>query len=209
LCGLGIEPRNRPVRSADTLKDVGRQRRARRQRETGQDSAWSETPGTHERSLRRNWDVPRLTPSDGGGKPETFDFLGFTHICGRTRKNGRFMVVRRPMRTRVRAKLRDIHQDLRRRMHRPVRETGTWFKTVLEGWYRYYAVPTAWRVLRAFRSRLGWLWRRVLNRRSQRGSVPWETMYRLIDRWLPPPRILHPYPWERLRVRTQGKSPVR
>jgi hypothetical protein len=136
------------------------------------------------------------------------DFLGFTHICGKTRR-GKFIVRRRPMRKRIRAKLRALKAKLRRRLHEPVRRVGRWLRTVLQGWYRYYAVPLTSHDLAAFRRALGRLWHRVLSRRSQRGRVSWEKMARLIARWLPPPRILHPYPWDRFDGCTQGRSPVR
>lgn len=144
----------------------------------------------------------------GEGKPETFDFLGFTHICGKTRR-GKFIVLRRPVARRMRAKLRQIKQGLRGRMHQPIKDVGRWLRRVVGGWYRYYAVPMTSRILVWFRRRVARLWQRVLSRRSQKGHVSWRRMFRLIDRWLPRPRILHPYPWERLRVTTQGRSPVR
>ena len=144
----------------------------------------------------------------GERKPETFDYLGFTHICGKTRR-GKFIVLRRPVARRMRAKLRQIKQELRRRMHQPIKDVGRWLCSVVNGWYRYYAVPLTSRILASFRRRVSRLWQRVLSRRSQKGHVPWQRMYCLIDRWLPRPRILQPYPWERLRVTTRGRSPVR
>jgi len=146
--------------------------------------------------------------SRGDGKPETFDFLGFTHVCGKTRK-GRFTVVRRPMKQRMRAKLRAIKQDLWRRMHRPIPETGSWLRSVVSGWYRYYAVPLTYRTLQSFRRQVMWLWYRTLRRRSDKDRTTWPRLYRLSDRWLPTPRILHPYPSERLCVTTQGRSRMR
>ena len=144
----------------------------------------------------------------GEGKPETFDFLGFTHISGKTR-NGRFSVKRRTIRKRMAAKLLAIKEELRRRRHRPVKETGQWLRTVLQGHFRYYGVPTNIRSLAAMRRAVAWLWRRALRRRSQRTRMTWERFYRIADRWLPQPRIYHPWPSERLRVTTQGRSPVR
>jgi len=144
----------------------------------------------------------------GQGKPETFDFLGFTHACSRTRK-GTFTVLRFPMKKRMRVKLRAIQDSLRRRLHRPVAETGRWLQSVVSGWLRYYAVPRSYRWLQKFRGRVMWLWWRVLCRRSQKARVPWIRVLRLAARWLPTPRILHPYPSTRLAVRTQGRSPVR
>lgn len=144
----------------------------------------------------------------GRGKPETFNFLGFTHICGKTRK-GKFIVLRKPMKKRMQAKLKEIKIELRRRMHDPVPEVGCWLQSVVNGWYRYYAVPLTYRKLVSFRRRVGWLWMRTLRRRSQKIGVSRQRLYRLLDQWLPEPRILHPYPWDRLRVWTRGRSPVR
>ena len=136
----------------------------------------------------------------GLGKPETFNFLGFTHSCSKTRKNGKFIVLRRPMKKRMRAKLKQIYHELRWRMHHPVASVGAWLSRVLHGWYRYYAVPLTYDDLAAFRDQVQWLWHHILRRRSQRSRQPWDRMARLSARWLPTPRILHPYPWERLCV---------
>ena len=144
----------------------------------------------------------------GAGKPETFDFLGFTHACSQTRK-GAFAVLRFPMKKRMRAKLKAIKESLWRRMHRPVAETGRWLQSVVRGWYRYNAVPRSYRWLNGFRWHVQWLWWRTLCRRGDKRKMSWERMCRLSARWLPMPRILHPYPDQRLRVTTQGRSPVR
>jgi group II intron reverse transcriptase/maturase len=144
----------------------------------------------------------------GVGKPETFGFLGFTHACSRRRK-GAFAVLRFPEKRRVRAKLRAIKEALWRRMHRPVGETGAWLRSVLRGWQQYYAVPRTYPWLSAFRQRVIWLWWRTLRRRGDKRKSDWQRVYRLAARWLPTPRILHPYPDQRLAVRTQGRSPVR
>lgn len=138
----------------------------------------------------------------GQGKPQTFQFLGFTHICGRKRSNGYFTVYRQSMRKRLQAKLAEVKAELRRRMGRPVPEVGHWLSMVLTGHYRYYGVPMNTRALGLFRDRLGWLWRRSLSRRSQRGRMPWHRMARLIDRYLPKPRIYHDYPLRRFGVIT-------
>jgi RNA-directed DNA polymerase len=130
------------------------------------------------------------------GKPETFNFLGFTHICGKTRR-GRFTVRRQTIRKRMQAKLKAIGQELRKRMHDSLEEVGQWLKAVVGGHFRYYGVPTNSTALRNFRYRVSWLWRRVLGRRSQLGYVTWKRVQRLIDRWLPPARICHPYPSRR------------
>ena len=138
----------------------------------------------------------------GQGKPQTFEFLGFTHICGTKRSNGYFTVYRQSMRKRLQAKLAEVKAELRRRMCRPVPEVGHWLATVLTGHYRYYGVPMNTKALWLFRYRLGWLWRRSLSRRNQRGRMPWQRMARLIDRYLPNPRIYHDYPLRRLGVIT-------
>lgn len=137
----------------------------------------------------------------GDGKPETFNFLGFTHICA-TKRNGRFTVLRQTIRTRLQAKLSEVKAELRRRMHHPISEQGAWLRSVVGGHFRYYGVPMNSPALRLFRFQVGWLWKRSLQRRSQRHHLTWERMYRHIDRWLPPARICHPYPLKRLGVIT-------
>jgi RNA-directed DNA polymerase len=137
----------------------------------------------------------------GEGKPETFDFLGLTHICGTTQK-GRFAVIRHTVRKRWMTKLREVKIDLRKRMHDPIPEVGAWLKAVVGGHIRYYGVPGNRYALANFRFAVGAYWHRVLRRRSQKGRVHWGRMKRLIKRWLPPAHIYHPYPSFRLRVRT-------
>ncbi len=144
----------------------------------------------------------------GEGKPESFNFLGFTHSCDRTRQ-GKFIVLRLPIAKRMRAKLVGLWADLKVRMHEGVEQTGRWLQQVVQGYYRYYAVPRSIYAMEKFRKRVLWLWRKALNRRSQKAYVPLERMIRLANRWLPQPRIYHPYPDVRLCVRIQGKSPVR
>jgi RNA-directed DNA polymerase len=141
-------------------------------------------------------------------KPETFEFLGFTHICAMTR-SGRFKLKRITSKRRMRAKLREIKVELWRRMHLPIPEQGRWLASVLRGHYRYFAVPDNSEALRGFHNRVERHWRRVLGRRSQKGQLPWGQMRRLVDRWLPTPRVLHPWPAARFDARTQGRSPVR
>jgi len=136
------------------------------------------------------------------GKPETFDFLGFTHICGKKRSNGMFTVLRQTIRKRLQAKLSEVKAELKRRMHEPIPDVGKWLGVVAEGHYRYYGVPMNTFALHLFRFRVARLWYRSLLRRSQNSRVPWDRMRRLIDRWLPPPRICHPYPLRRLGVIT-------
>jgi RNA-directed DNA polymerase len=128
----------------------------------------------------------------GEGKPETFDFLGFKHISGKNRL-GQFAVRRLTVRKRMRSKLRKIKQQLRQRMHDPVRETGEWLRSVVQGYFNYYAVPGNIASLSLFRDRLLGTWWHTLCRRSQQ-RLPWERMLQLGNRWLPRPRVLHPYP---------------
>jgi hypothetical protein len=138
----------------------------------------------------------------GEGKPETFDFLGFTHICTRKKSNGRFTVLRQTIRKRLQAKLAAVKTELRRRMHDPLPEVGKWLRSVVGGHIRYYGVPMNGPALYTFRFQVGGLWHRVLSRRSQKGRVSWDRMRRLIARWLPPARVCHPYPLRRLGVIT-------
>jgi RNA-directed DNA polymerase len=136
------------------------------------------------------------------GKPETFEFLGFTHICGKKRSNGMFTVLRQTIRKRLQAKLSEVKTELKRRMHDPVPEVGKWLRTVVEGHNRYYGVPMNGPALVLFRFQLVRLWHRALSRRSQNGRVLWDRMLRVANRWLPTPRIHHPYPLRRLGVIT-------
>jgi group II intron reverse transcriptase/maturase len=138
----------------------------------------------------------------GQGKPETFNFLGFTHICGKKRSNGRFTVLRQTIRKRLQAKLSEVKAELRRRMHDPIPEVGKWLRSVVGGHIRYYGVPMNSPALHLFRFQVGRLWHRALSRRSQTGKVLWARMRRLIDRWLRPARVCHPYPLRRLGVIT-------
>jgi group II intron reverse transcriptase/maturase len=144
----------------------------------------------------------------GQGKPQTFDFLGFTHCCGTTRQ-GKFMVLRLTSAKRMRAKLQALRLELRKRLHRPIAEQGEYLRAVVCGHARYFGVPNNGARLTAFRFQVARLWHRTLCRRSQTAHVSWKRMYRLIDHWLPRPHICHPYPNQRLIVTTQGKSRVR
>jgi len=144
----------------------------------------------------------------GEGKPKTFDFLGFTHVCGKTRA-GRFTVKRRTMRKRAMAKLKSIREELQRRLHDPVPRTGAYLRPVLLGHYRYYGVPMNGSALETFRWDVECAWWKSPKRRSQRAAVPSEKMGRLGRRWLPRPHICHPYPLVRLGVITQGRSRMR
>jgi len=133
----------------------------------------------------------------GDGKTETFDFLGFTHICGTTRITRRFLVKRKTMGKRMRAKLLEIRQELQKRMHDPIPTTGKWLKSVVQGYFNYHAIPLNGKRLAAFRDGVIRHWRHVLSRRSQRGGITWERMVELVRRWIPSVRILHPYPSQR------------
>ncbi len=137
----------------------------------------------------------------GQGKPETFNFLGFTHIGGKKR-NGRFTVGRQTIRTRLQAKLSEVKAELRRRLHVPIPDVGRWLRSVVSGHRRYYGVPTNGPALFTFCFQVGRLWYRTLRRRSQTARITWERMRRLVGRWLPPARITHPYPLRRLGVVT-------
>jgi group II intron reverse transcriptase/maturase len=136
----------------------------------------------------------------GLGKPETFDFLGFTFICGRSR-TGKFLVKRKTRRDRMRAKLQAIKQELRQRMHQPIPDQGRWLGQVVRGYFNYHAVPTNSPTLVTFRFFVTELWRRTLRRRSQKDAMTWERISRLANDWLPRPRILHPWPQARFAVK--------
>jgi RNA-directed DNA polymerase len=136
----------------------------------------------------------------GLGKPETFTFLGFTFICGVTRR-GQFQLKRETRRDRMRIKLKEIKEELRRRMHQPIPEQGRWLRQVVTGFFNYHAVPTNGRALGSFRFHVTDLWRRSLRRRSQRDGFTWPRITKLADDWLPTPRILHPWPSERFAVK--------
>ena len=142
----------------------------------------------------------------GLSKPETFDFLGFTHVCGKTR-TGRFALKRITIKKRMRAKLKEVKAELMRRMHRPVPEVGQWLGSVVRGHLAYFAVPGNMGAVRVFNEQVKRLWRRALQRRSQRGSATWERIRRLAKRWLPSPRVQHPYPNQRLGARYPRQEP--
>ena len=136
----------------------------------------------------------------GLGKPETFTFLGFTFICGRTRR-GDFQIHRKTRRDRMQAKLTEIKEELRRRMHQSIPQQGRWLRQVVTGYYNYHAVPTNSRALEAFHYHVIDLWRRTLRRRSQKDGSTWERIAKIANDWLPKPRILHPWPQQRFAVR--------
>jgi hypothetical protein len=144
----------------------------------------------------------------GLGRPETFDFLGFTHLCGKSRK-GRFWLRRITVAKRMRAKLKAVKEQLKRRRHQPVPEQGQWLASVVRGHRAYYAVPGNTDAVAAFRTQVTRLWHKALRRRSQRTRLNWTRMDRIAKRWLPPARVIHPFPEARFDVRTRGRSPVR
>src|SRR5260370_11994860 len=133
---------------------------------------------------------------NGEGKPETFNFLGFTHICGTVRKTGPFIVKRRPIGKRMAAKLKSIKVELRRRMHQPIAMVGQWLRSVVQGYFNYFAVPGNFPRLNSFVREVTRLWWHVVRRTSQHGLKP-TVFYRIAAQYLPRPAILHPYPTER------------
>jgi group II intron reverse transcriptase/maturase len=144
----------------------------------------------------------------GEGKPQTFNFLGFTHCCART-QDGKFMVLRQTMRQRWQAKLHAVARELRRRLHDPLPAVGAYLRSVVRGHMQYYGVPRNVPALKAFHLAITRLWRRVLAQRSQTARVSWARMRRLAARWLPPVRVYHPRPLARFAVTTQGGSRMR
>jgi RNA-directed DNA polymerase len=139
----------------------------------------------------------------GEGKPETFDFLGFTHFCTRSRKWGSFVIGRKTIKKRMRAKLKAIKMELR------IAKTGAWVKQMLQGHLNYYAVsgnhPSLW----WFCNQVRWLWLKSLRRRSQKARLSWGRFIRIVDRFFPPIKVLHPLPVHRFDAKTRGRSPVR
>ena len=137
----------------------------------------------------------------GEGKPETFDFLGFTHMCAKTRKNNRFTVCRKTIAKRLRSKVKEIREEILRRRHDPVPEQGKWLRSVVQGHLNYFAVPSNKPSIDAFRTEVIKGWLHAPRRRSQKSRrLTWERIMRLITTWIPRARILHPYPSQRLRV---------
>ena len=136
----------------------------------------------------------------GQGKPETFTFLGFTFICGKSRRGG-FLLYRKTRADRMRAKLLDIKTEMRRRMHASIPVQGEWLRSVIRGFNAYHAVPTNFSALNAFRYHVTGIWLKSIRRRSQKTNMTWERMTRLAGDWLPTPRILHPWPQQRFAVK--------
>lgn len=144
----------------------------------------------------------------GLGKAGTFDFLGLTHICGKSRA-GKFLLFRYSSKKRMRAKLHAIRQAMLRRRHRPIPEQGAWLASVVRGHFAYFAVPTNARRICSFRYEVVRSWLRALRRRGQHDRTQWKRMHRLAERWIPHPHILHPWPDERFDVSNRGRSRVR
>jgi len=144
----------------------------------------------------------------GEGRPETFDFLGFTHMCAQTRKQGWFTIHRHSIAKRMRLTLLKIKQRIRKRMHRPLGETARWLASVVRGWLNYHAVPSNSRRLGQFIDEVTKLWLKVIRRRSQKGasSWTWKRMHRLVRRHLPRPHVKHPYPNVRFRDRLKVRA---
>jgi group II intron reverse transcriptase/maturase len=137
----------------------------------------------------------------GEGKPETFEFLGFTHICARRRSDGGFTVLRKTIGRRLQRKAKEVREKLMRRRHEPVAEQGRWLRSVVQGFFNYHAVPCNRRALAAFRTEINRAWLRALRRRSQKGrKLNWARMKRLIATWIPTAKVLHPYPNQRLAL---------
>ena len=147
----------------------------------------------------------------GEGKPETFDFLGFTHSCDKKR-NGKFIVLRQTKKKRLRRKLKEVKAQPRQRLHDPIDEVGAYLRSVVNGHFRYYGVPRNGPALNSFRYAIVWLWWRSVQRRTQRHRSRRKLRRRFwtwVRRFLPCAQIFHPYPEQRLCVMTQGRSPVR
>ena len=134
------------------------------------------------------------------GKPDTFTFLGFTHICGKTKKNGTFTIWRHTIKKKMHRKLKEIKDELKKRMHDSIQDVGQWLKAVVIGHYRYYGVPGNYEAMNDFRHLIGQRWKHSLKRRSQKANITWEKMGKLIEQWLPQPQICHKYPSERMGV---------
>jgi RNA-directed DNA polymerase len=143
----------------------------------------------------------RWNQQQGRRKAETFNFLGFTHICSVSRASGWFELKRTTIAKRMHVKLAELKASLWRAMHWTMREAGRWLASVLRGYYQYHAVPGNLRRLYALRWRLMMCWWRVLRRRSQRHRLPWERFFRIVNHWLPEPRVVHPYPDARFRAK--------
>jgi len=137
----------------------------------------------------------------GDGKPETFDFLGFTHICATARKNNHFTVRRKTIAKRLRGKIKSVRIEIMRRRHDPVPAIGKWIRSVVQGHLNYFAVPGNKKSIDAFRTEVIRGWLHALRRRSQKSrSLTWDRIKRLVKTWVPSTKVLHPYPNQRLCV---------
>jgi hypothetical protein len=137
----------------------------------------------------------------GEGKPETFDFLGFTHICSRTRKGNSFTVRRKTIAKRLRAKLKEVRKEIKLKRHEPVAEQGKWLRSVVQGHFNYFGVPGNGKAMQIFRTEVNKAWLHALRRRSQKArNLPWDRIKRLVMTWIPTAKIQHPYPNQRLCV---------
>jgi group II intron reverse transcriptase/maturase len=143
----------------------------------------------------------------GEGKPETFDFLGFTHMCGKSRKSGQFVVKRHTAKKRLRNKLREVRQKLLKDRHERVLVIGEWLRSVVRGYFNYHAVPGNFAALRTFHEQVARAWLTALRRRSQRHRLTWDRFHNVVNRFLPRPRILHPYPEARFDAKHPRQEP--
>jgi group II intron reverse transcriptase/maturase len=141
--------------------------------------------------------------SRGQGKPETFDFLGFTHICGKMPKKKRFTIIRKTIAKRMQAKAREMRVEILRRRHIPVTELGKWLRSVVQGHFNYYGVPGNRRSTDSFRTQIIRAWLHAMRRRSHKArNLTWARFRRLVKTWIPTAKTTHPYPYQRLRVTT-------
>jgi RNA-directed DNA polymerase len=137
--------------------------------------------------------------TEGKDKPETFDFLGFTHICS-TSRQGHFLIRRKTIRKRFRRKLLEVKEKLRRRMHQKLEDQGRWLRAVVQGYFNYHSIPLNWDTMGQFRTAVAKCWLKTLRRRSHKDRTKWSWFGQYVDQWLPKVRVIHPWPWERLRV---------
>lgn len=159
------------------------------------------------RLIEFGWYARERRARRGEGRPKTFDFLGFTHICGRTR-SGSFLLVRHTCSERMRIKLRHIRQELMRRRHLSIKKQGLWLGRVVRGYLNYHAIPANTRACQQFRTQVVRHWYKALRRRSQRDRTRWARMCKHADRWLPKVLVQHPWPTDRFDAKTRGGSPV-
>ena len=159
------------------------------------------TPGQDAPDRVRARTQPKTGSSEARASRRCSTFWASRIMCGKTRKTGRFIVKRKTIRKRLSAKLSELKEELRRRWHQPVAEVGKWLKSVVQGYFNYHAVPGNMDSLNSFRAQVIWRWYRALRRRSQRDRMTWERFWRLVDRWIPSAKILHPHPNVRFDAR--------